>query len=88
MKNLLIEFGFWLLAKCGLDVEIKKPRNILDVGPEVLNLLETARRLVAMVDPGPESGEWKRHTVYSRLIKLFPASAKRDLALAIELALR
>ena len=32
-------------------------------------------------------GEAKRHLVYAKLIKDFPATSKRDLALAIELAL-
>ena len=36
----------------------------------------------------PQSGEYKRHQVYAKLIKQFPAVPKRDLALAIELAVR
>lgn len=34
------------------------------------------------------SGEAKRHQVYAKLIKEFPNESKRDLGLAIELALR
>ena len=33
------------------------------------------------------SGEAKRHQVYSRMIKQFPEARKKDLSLAIELAL-
>lgn len=33
------------------------------------------------------SGEYKRHVVYARLIKEFPTTPRRQLALAIEIAL-
>lgn len=34
------------------------------------------------------SGEYKRHQVYSQLLKAFPMASKRDLAYAIELAIQ
>lgn len=34
------------------------------------------------------SGEYKRHTVYAELLKRFPERRKRDIALAIELAVQ
>jgi hypothetical protein len=47
--------------------------------------LVLARMLQSMTKA---SGEYKRHEVYARLIKEFPAVPRRDLALAIELAVR
>ena len=49
-----------------------------------------ASRLVAWADARfPEtSGEHKRHQVYAVLIKQYPNDRKRDLGLAIELALQ
>ena len=35
-----------------------------------------------------QSGEFKRHVAYAKMLKKFPTSDKRDLSLAIELALR
>lgn len=54
------------------------------VAPEVL---DRARVLTQDADTTLSGGEAKRHAVYARLIKDFPATAKRELALAIELAL-
>jgi hypothetical protein len=50
--------------------------------------LEEARRLILLAEDTHKTGEWKRHWVYSKLIKAFPETEKRDLALAIEVALR
>lgn len=35
-----------------------------------------------------QSGEWKRHQVYAELIKRFKAVPRKDISLAIELAVR
>lgn len=35
-----------------------------------------------------QSGEYKRHQVFAKLIKVFPDSSKRQLGIAIELAVR
>ena len=56
-----------------------------------LNKLDVAADLwVRQADnlPGNPDGEFKRHWVYSRLLKHFPDRQKRDVALAIELALQ
>ena len=45
-----------------------------------------AADLTTTVNPG-FGGEAKRHQVYARLIKDFPDAPKRDLSMAIELAL-
>ena len=54
-------------------------------------LLPRTQQLVREIEqtaaPGT-SGEYKRHTVYARLAKEYPKLSKRDLGLAIELAVR
>lgn len=50
-------------------------------------VLDRAGVLTRDADTTLSGGEAKRHQVYARLIKDFPAVDKRELALAIELAL-
>ena len=50
-------------------------------------VLTRAATLIRDADTTLSGGEAKRHTVYARLIKDFPGTSKRELALAIELAL-
>jgi hypothetical protein len=60
--------------------------------PETLApLVALAHPLIAAQDADSAegtSGEYKRHQVYARLLKTHPETPKRDLALAIELAVR
>jgi hypothetical protein len=49
-------------------------------------LLARAQELVRDCEARPESGEWKRHQVYARLIKEFPHTSRTSLAMAIEVA--
>lgn len=49
-------------------------------------LLERVAELVAHADQVDGSGEYKRHQVYARLIKEYPATPRSTLALAIEVA--
>lgn len=44
--------------------------------------------LVAGIDNRQESAEWKRHQVYAALLKEFKDASARDIALAIEAAVR
>ena len=50
-------------------------------------VLARATELARDADTTLTGGEAKRHQVYARLIKDFPITPKRELALAIELAL-
>ena len=50
-------------------------------------LLARAKELAFAIDFNEGSGEYKRHQVYARLIKEFPSTKHRHLALAIEIAL-
>jgi hypothetical protein len=50
-------------------------------------VLDRAAVLIGEADTTLSGGEAKRHQVYARLIKDFPATPKRELGLAIELAL-
>jgi hypothetical protein len=51
-------------------------------------LLARVKVLVVAAEKLAASGEYKRHAVYARLLKEFPDSRKRDLALAIERVLQ
>ena len=54
------------------------------VGPEIF---DRAKTLTADAETTLSGGEAKRQAVYARLIKDFPMNTKRELGLAIELAL-
>ena len=54
------------------------------IEPEVF---ARATELTQAADTTLQGGEAKRHAVYARLIKDFPMTPKRELGLAIELAL-
>ncbi len=59
--------------------------------PEGVGKLVDAAKSLALPfeqDKTGMSGEAKRHQVYARLIKDFPESTRKDIALAIELAMR
>lgn len=83
VKQLLAKLAIWLLKRYGGDV------ISLDKG--VLTLLPTASAFVKALEvaasPGT-TGEYKRHVAYARLQKKHPTAVKRDIALAIELAVR
>lgn len=75
MTKLLIK----LLALLGTKVVVL-PEEVLT---------EYATREITSADSifPEQSGEYKRHVVYAKLIKKFPETPKRQIALAIELAL-
>jgi hypothetical protein len=82
MKDKIIKFLVWCLWKLGV--------SILAIPSSAKSLLSDAGIIVKFQDRdhAQESGEWKRHQCYAALIKKFPQSGKRDIALAIELAVR
>jgi hypothetical protein len=51
-------------------------------------LYAQACALVALVESTHGNGEARRHQVYAALLKRFPERTKRDVALAIEAAVR
>ena len=96
---LALAIGLWVLCLVAGFAEgfSARPRPIVLAPVEAVEpaqdspLLARARVLTADMDatcaPGT-SGEFKRHSVYARLLKEFPAERKRDVALAIEQALQ
>jgi len=82
MKHLLSRLASWVLRCCGC--------SLLPLLPEVQKVVRRARVLCAEQDERcalGTSGEYKRHEVYARLLKEFPEVRKRNVALAIEVAL-
>ena len=66
-------------------------RGAFELDDGIWGMVARARELVFAqdVDTAPgTSGEYKRRQVYSRLLKEFPAAIKRDVSIAIELAVR
>ena len=89
---LILSIGLWLLcAVLGAAVGywwLPRPAAVLD-NPASVEAVESplearARELTAQAEAGPGGGEYKRHQVYAKLIKEFPAESRRLIAMAIE----
>ena len=80
MKPTLIQrFALWILKVTGY--EFPKPQI------RASKYVMAAAVHCAEFSSWEASGEARRHQVYARLIKQFPEARKKDLSLAIELAL-
>lgn len=79
MKRWLLQLAWAVIRRWDPDIWIPLPS-----GPEV----NRARELTEEFDSSPNSGEWKRHQVYARLIKEFPAVSRRKLGWLIEAVLQ
>jgi hypothetical protein len=88
IRDWLIAFAQWLLRVCRVPPPVPIVHVVVAPPPEVEVYLPEARMQTQAVDAAPQSGEWKRHQVYASLTKSFPAAPARDLAMAIEWALR
>lgn len=77
---MLIRFLLYLLQK--LDYEE------MVIPKEVHEIADAMRPMVRRLDTTPHSGEWKKHQVYATALKWYPSISKRDVSLAIELAVR
>lgn len=80
MKTLLVKLAHWIFRRYSVQ--------LMAIPPDVQDMLPEARRLCSVIDEKPQAGEWKRHQVYARMIKLFPQYSNRDASLAIEIAVR
>lgn len=81
MKKLLTLFALWLMKKLNLPATVY-------YYPDVENddSFKTILTLVKNADTSDGGGEFKRHNVYAKAIKLFPQIPKHRLALSIEVA--
>ena len=86
IKRWLVSFAYWLLRICGETA----PTPIWQAWPLLpSDLVIRAAWLVeqqARESTEMDSGEVRRHRVYARLVKDFPQTPRRYLALAIEQA--
>ena len=87
MRNLIIRICRWLIELAGSPV-MPLPLETMPVPLGTVHVLEATKALIMLAEDTHRTGEWKRHWVYAKLIKEFPDIEKRDLALAIEVALR
>ena len=74
------------LARATLDLAERRIAALTLVDRPLLDRAVALTKEAA--DQAEVTGEWKRHQVYARLLDEFPETRKRDLAYAIELALR
>ena len=80
MREYIIKFALWLVRKLGLKMfHYTRFENLICAASEPIQVEELKKDM---------SGEYKRHQVYARLIKRFPDVPRRDIGLAIELAVR
>lgn len=86
LKQILIAVGLWLARQGGWEPPRQCTRKHLPNLGTVL--MDRVTQLCRAQDTahGAGYGEAKRHQVYAQLIKEFPDTPKRVLALAIELA--
>ena len=66
-------------------------RGAYELTPAVWDLVERARERTHAIEDvvaAGTSGEYKRRVVLSQMQKDYPAAAKKDVAMAVELALR
>ena len=93
MKELIKRALLYLLVRfTGFDPEReiaalrKRLTFILEIPESVASILPDTRELINEYSGSSQSGEWKRHQVLSKLMKL--GANESDAALAIEVALR
>ena len=87
----LVEKEVEVRVEVPIEIPCAHPGVWVQVPEAVSKILPRVRELVAeqqRQDPHIQAGERKRHQVYARLIKEFPFTKWKDLALAIELAHR
>lgn len=79
MKKLLAAIGIKLLAWSG--------RFAIDIDPEIAkHALDVVQKIEA--EFAAQSPEWKRDYAFKAIPRVFPDAAKRDVAAAIEWAVR
>jgi hypothetical protein len=84
---MLIRLIDWYLNREGYE-RIKRV-DYLDLIPDnVVLLTSSAMPLVSEIEKAPQGGEWKKHQVYARMLKMFKEEKKKDISWAIERAVR
>lgn len=80
-----------------LTASLEARASMVDALRFKLTVLNQVRELIIAAQPiiadleaikDPTSSEWKHATAFGRLVKRYPAANRRDIGLAIELALR
>lgn len=87
MRNVIIRICSWLIRLTGSSL-IPLPLATMPLPLGTVRALPATKALIMLAEDTHRTGEWKRHWVYAKLIKEFPDTDRRDLALAIEVALR
>jgi hypothetical protein len=84
---MLIRLIDWYLNRLGHE-RIKRLDYVDLVPDNVVLLTSSAISLVLQIDKAPQGGEWKKHQVYARMLKMFKEEKKKDISWAIERAVR
>ena len=91
MKSKLLILFIWLARICGwhesepeiIEIKLDIPDDIKTILPIIKTYIED----INLSSAEGTSGEYKRHVVYSRLMKLYPEIPHYRIALAIEIAI-
>ena len=95
MKTLLVKIAFWILRRYNLQLLPSPPVKVIKIvfppsWERAKPYIEEASHLIChwdRVTAEGTSGEYKRHQVLAGLIDKFPNASKRDMSLAIEIAM-
>jgi len=91
MKSKLLILFVWLAKVCGWhEPKPQKYEIKLDIPDDIKTILHIIKTYIEDMDLSSAegtSGEYKRHVVYSRLIKEYPAMRHSRIALAIEIVI-
>ena len=89
INNLLIKLAFWLLRVYKVTLEPVVIYEEKDYGLDP-GLMKITEGMVEQVENkfGTQSGEFKRHQVLRAVMNSIPNASERDIAFAIELAVR
>ena len=87
MKELLLRLVDWYLAR---RFEYREAQSVqwLAISQRVDEIAAAAAPLIEQIDTKPFRGGYKRRRVEAQLFRLYPADAKTDIALAVEVAIR
>jgi len=82
LKRFLVDLAVWTLKRLG--------HKLAPIPNELILLVEALLPVILKVEEEhpKESGEYRRHQVYAKGLKLFPNAARDDIGLAIEYGVR
>ena len=81
----MIKCLLWALKKLGWKLPVPTPPWHI-IPREVRDITDKLLPEIVSIDTAPQSGEWKRHQVYAKGLKMFPYLPKHYVGYGIEVA--